>query len=113
MATSGPGAALEMKCHHMLENQDKDLLMVQGLEVILCVVEQWAPDCPEWKAAALMVGKHHYQCCLDDLEGLIISRMFELTNMNMSQTGMCSYPVYMSTNTHLGYKLHKHIATAL
>ena len=60
-----------------------------------------------------MVGKHHYQRCLDDLEGLIISRMFELTKMNMSQTGMCSYPVYLPTNTHLGYKLHKHIATAL
>ncbi|KAF8222171.1 hypothetical protein L208DRAFT_1132913, partial [Tricholoma matsutake] len=32
------------------------------------------------------------------LEGLIILRMFELTKMNMSQTG---------------YKLRKHIATAL
>ncbi|KAF8229071.1 hypothetical protein L208DRAFT_1288284, partial [Tricholoma matsutake] len=55
----------------------------------LNVVMRWVPECPEWKAAALMVGKCHYQRCLDHLEGLIVSRMFELTKMNMSQTGAC------------------------
>ena len=82
---------LHLPCLRHCHALDKDLPVVQDLEVILCVVEQWAPGCPEWKAAALMVGKH----CLDDLEGFIISRMFELMKMNMSQTGMCSYPVYL------------------
>ncbi|KAF8229073.1 hypothetical protein L208DRAFT_1288379, partial [Tricholoma matsutake] len=54
----------------------------------LNVVMRWVPECPEWKAAALMVGKCHYQRCLDHLEGLIVSRMFKLTKMNMSQTGV-------------------------
>jgi hypothetical protein len=68
--------------------------VVQDLEVLLGVVERWVPECLEWKAAALMVGKRRYQRCLDDLEGLIVSRMFELTKMNMSQTGTSFNSVY-------------------
>ncbi|KAF8222408.1 hypothetical protein L208DRAFT_1048587, partial [Tricholoma matsutake] len=42
-----------------------------------------------------MVRKRHYQQCLDELEGLIVSRMFELTKMNMSQTALwvCSQAI--------------------
>ncbi|KAF8518833.1 hypothetical protein BU17DRAFT_48296 [Hysterangium stoloniferum] len=91
-------AFLETKRRHALENWDKDLVVVQELEVKLSVQVRWIPDHPEWKAAALLVGKCRYQQCLDELEGLIVSRMFELTKMNMSQTG---------------YKLRKHITMAL
>jgi len=61
---------------------------------MLSVVDRWVPECQEWKDAALMVGKRRYQRCLDDLEGLIVSRMFELTKMNMSQTGTSFNSVY-------------------
>ncbi|KAF8518165.1 hypothetical protein BU17DRAFT_91300 [Hysterangium stoloniferum] len=81
-------AFLEMKHCHALENWDKDLVVVQELEVKLSFQVRWIPDHPEWKAAALLVGKRHYQQCLDELEGLIVSRMFELTKMNMSQTAI-------------------------
>ena len=84
---SGSAASLEMKRRHALENRDKDLVVIQELEVKLNVKIRWGPGCPEWKAAVIMVGKCRYQRCLDDLEGLIVSRMFELTKMNMSQTG--------------------------
>jgi hypothetical protein len=47
------------------------------------------PTSAEWRAASELVGRRRYQRCLDNLEGLIVSRMFELTKMNMSQTGMC------------------------
>ena len=63
--------------------------MAQELEVKLSVKVRWVPDRPEWKAASLLVGKRRYQRCLDELEGLIVSRMFELTKMNMLQTGAC------------------------
>ena len=86
--------SLETKRHHALKNRDKDLLVVQDLEMMLGVVERWVPECPEWKAAVLMVGKCRYQHCLDDLESLIVSRMFELMKMNMSQTGMVFNSVY-------------------
>ncbi|KAG6906459.1 hypothetical protein DXG01_013831 [Tephrocybe rancida] len=71
---------------------------VQELELQLEVGEQWTPECEEWKAASVMVGRQRYQRCLDELEGLVVSHMFELTKMNMSQTG---------------YKLRKHIGKAL
>jgi hypothetical protein len=48
---------------------------------------RWLPVDLQWKATAIKVGKRRYQRCLDELEGLVVSRMFELTKMNMSQTG--------------------------
>ena len=76
-----------MKRRHALENRDKDLLIVQQLEIKLGVDTRWLPADSQWRAAAIMVGKRRYQRCLDELEGLVVSRMFELTKMNMSQTG--------------------------
>ena len=95
-AAPASSSSLETKRRHALENRDRDLLVVQELEVMLGVVNRWVPESPEWIAAALMVGKRRYQRCLDDLEGLIVSRMFELTKMNMSQTGTC----FKSVNAH-------------
>ncbi len=66
------------------------------LEVKLSIDTRWSPDCPEWKLAAMLVGKHCYQQCLDELEGLIVSRMFKLTKMNMSQTGV----YFLNEHTH-------------
>jgi hypothetical protein len=34
-----------------------------------------------------MVGKYRYQQALDQLQGLVVARMFELRKMNMSGTG--------------------------
>jgi hypothetical protein len=48
---------------------------------------RWTHTTQEWQRAALLVSRCRYQRCLDELEGLVVSRMFELTKMNMSQTG--------------------------
>jgi hypothetical protein len=72
---------------HALEARDKDLLVVHDLEVKLEVDVRWDPSRAEWKAASELVAQRRYQRCLDTLEGLIVARMFELTKMNMSQTG--------------------------
>jgi hypothetical protein len=79
----------ETKRRHAIENHEKDLVTVQQLEQKLEIESRWTPASAEWKAASELVGKRRYQRCLDNLEGLIVSRMFELTKMNMSQTGMC------------------------
>lgn len=78
---------LEAKRRHAIENVDKDLLIVQQLEEKLDINERWTPAHPKWKLTSELVGKRRYQRCLDSLEGLIVARMFELTKMNMSQTG--------------------------
>ncbi|KAJ7628050.1 hypothetical protein B0H17DRAFT_1150806 [Mycena rosella] len=70
-------------------------------ETHMVIATRWVPESEEWKAVAIMVGRGdygrpgRYQHVLDELQGLIISRMFELTKMNMWETG---------------YKLCKHIA---
>ena len=77
----------ETKLRHAAENVARDAEAVQHLELRLDIQVPWTKTLEEWKAAAVLVAKHRYQRCLDALEGLIVSRMFELTKMNMSQTG--------------------------
>ncbi|KAF7371284.1 hypothetical protein MSAN_00764300 [Mycena sanguinolenta] len=61
-------------------------------------LERWEPEDAEWVAATIMVVNWRYQRALDELEGLVVARMFELSKAHMSDTG---------------YKLRKHIAKAL
>ncbi|KAJ7645338.1 hypothetical protein B0H17DRAFT_1148452 [Mycena rosella] len=68
--------------------------MEQTLEIAI----QWTPETEAWKAVALLVSTRRYRHCVKKLEELVLKRLFELTKMNMSQTG---------------YKLRKHIAKAL
>ncbi|KAG2038018.1 hypothetical protein BDR03DRAFT_981835 [Suillus americanus] len=64
---------------HALENYEKDLRLVQELECKLSITCRWTPEDPDW-------------------QGLVVARIFELTQMNRSGTG---------------YKMQKHIAKAL
>ncbi|KAJ6459907.1 hypothetical protein C8R45DRAFT_1056176 [Mycena sanguinolenta] len=89
---------LETQRRHALETFSKTLAAVQDLEVRLGVVRRWEPEDAEWVAAANMVVNRRYQRALDELEGLVVARMFELSKAHMSDTG---------------YKLRKHIAKAL
>ncbi|KAJ7078299.1 hypothetical protein B0H15DRAFT_924811 [Mycena belliarum] len=89
--------AIETRRRHALELVDKALATVQELELRLDT-ERWLPGSERWEAAATMVRRRRYQRALDDLEGLIIARMFELFKVNLAGTG---------------YKLRKHIAKAL
>ena len=73
---------------HALENHDKDLKAVQALELKLRIEQRWQPQSAEWQNAGKLVAMRKYQRALDVLEGLIVSRMFELTKMNRSQTGI-------------------------
>ncbi|KAJ6590434.1 hypothetical protein DFH09DRAFT_1306980 [Mycena vulgaris] len=83
---------------HALELQTKILVAVQDLEVRLDVTRRWVPEDEKWAEISVMVRRRRYQHALDHLQGLIISRMFELAKCNMSGTG---------------YKLRKHITKAL
>ncbi|KAJ7713506.1 hypothetical protein B0H16DRAFT_1667329 [Mycena metata] len=83
---------------HAQENFDKAWTEVQETEVRMGVKEPWTDTSPEWAQAAHLVSTKRYRLALLKLEHLVVQRMFELTKMNLSQTG---------------YKLRKHIAKAL
>ncbi|KAJ6566685.1 hypothetical protein B0H19DRAFT_1374151 [Mycena capillaripes] len=89
---------IETQRRHALEVQVKVLATVQDLEVRLDVMRRWLPEDEKWAEVSVMVRRRRYQHALDHLQGLIISRIFELAKCNMSDTG---------------YKLRKHIAKAL
>jgi len=80
-------ASIETARRHALENNAKHLEAAQMLEKKMNTRERWRPGCLEWEAAATKVVMRRYQRCIDILEGLVVARMFELTKMNMSQTG--------------------------
>jgi hypothetical protein len=93
--------SLETARRHTLERYEKDLKVAQDLETRLGIVERWESGSPEWQKAGELVSMRRYQRALDHLEGLIVARMFELTKMNMSQTGAyIIFSIYKkSTNT--------------
>ncbi|KAJ6552453.1 hypothetical protein DFH09DRAFT_1248675 [Mycena vulgaris] len=83
---------------HARENFDKAMTAVQEIEQRLEVQTRWTPGSKEWQDAALLAASRHYRLSVNWLETLVVRRLFQLTKMNMSQTG---------------YKLRKHIAKAL
>ncbi|KAJ7795923.1 hypothetical protein B0H14DRAFT_3093466 [Mycena olivaceomarginata] len=89
---------IETQRRHASEVFYKRLDAVQDLEQRLGITTRWVAESEEWKHAAKLVSSRVYQRALDQLQGLIVARLFELSKMNMSGTG---------------YKLRKHIAKAL
>ncbi|KAG6809956.1 hypothetical protein H0H92_013921 [Tricholoma furcatifolium] len=77
----------ETRLRHALEDVERATEAVQELEAKMSIEQRWTPASPEWVQAALKAGQRQYQQCLDELERLVVSRIFELTKMNMSQTG--------------------------
>jgi hypothetical protein len=78
---------IETRRRHAMELVGKTLDAVHSLERRLDT-ERWEPGTDRWEAAATMVGKRRYQRALDDLEGLIVARIFELSKVNLAGTGM-------------------------
>ncbi|KAJ7041670.1 hypothetical protein C8F04DRAFT_1252601 [Mycena alexandri] len=89
---------IETQRRHAIETRDKTQVVVEDLEIRLGIVRRWEDDGEDWIWVAKMATNRCYQRAIDALEGLVVARMFELSKVNMSDTG---------------YKLCKHIAKAL
>ncbi|KAI0040617.1 hypothetical protein FA95DRAFT_1502561 [Auriscalpium vulgare] len=77
-----------------VENKD---VQVESLENQLGLTgERWSEESEEYRAVKAQMVERKYRRALDELERLIVQRLFELTKLNMA-----------------GYKLRTHIATAL
>lgn len=85
---------LERARRHAHERVAKLLVQIQSIENQHDVKVRWSPDSVEWREAGGLATMQHYQKALDRLEGLVVSRLFELTKMNMSRTGMLSLHLY-------------------
>ncbi len=58
-----------------------------ALEDRLDIVERWEVGSLARQELAERVATQDYRLALDKLESLVVARIFELTKMNMSQTG--------------------------
>lgn len=63
------------------------LEVVTDLEMRMDIAVRWTPGSGKWLATEALLERRNYQKALDRLESLVVARMFELTKMNMSQTG--------------------------
>lgn len=113
---------IEKRHRQTVENIRRTLETVQRYETRLGIRERWVRGSDEWSRHESMFRNRQYQRCLDDLERLVVSRMFELTKMNMSGTGkqrQDSNPrsksalKFTDILRYIGYKMRKHIAKAL
>jgi hypothetical protein len=91
-ADASSTAKNETARRHAQENYDKDLAAVQELERKLDVGSRWTPNHPEWERAGKMVARRKYQRALDNLESLVVARIFELGRMNRAGTGITPTP---------------------
>ncbi|KAJ7281137.1 hypothetical protein C8J57DRAFT_1433838 [Mycena rebaudengoi] len=98
---------------HARENHQKALSAVQESEQKLDILVWWTEESYEWEETATLVAQRRYRACINKLEELVLKRMFELTQMNRSHTGMyiCGHWELLTKTS--GYKLRTHIAKAL
>jgi hypothetical protein len=83
--SNGTGAAMRA-AQNAVELYVDRLRIVQGVEEHLGM-ERWSEGSDEWRKAEVMVRWRRYQQAVDRLEGLAVSRAFELAKMNMGGTG--------------------------
>ncbi|KAI0348735.1 hypothetical protein OH77DRAFT_1526228 [Trametes cingulata] len=69
------------------EKRDTALREVIMTEVKLGINVRWRPDMPQYIETLKYVAERDYRVALDNLHCLVIQRLFELHNLNVSQTG--------------------------
>jgi hypothetical protein len=87
---------------------------VETIENTLQIEERWTEASSEYKAFFQENVFTNYERALDDLERLVVMRLFELAKMSSSGTGMpFALLLKYVKQTLLGYKLRRQIGKAL
>ncbi len=88
--------------------------LVLQMEEDLDIEHRWLPKSAEYQGALQELQSRKYRLALDNLERLVIQRMFELTKLGMSGIGECNqYAHCVSNGVETGYKLREKIGKAL
>ena len=108
---------LNQACHRIdtayskLQNAES---YVETIENTLQIEERWTEASPEYKAFFQENVLTNYERALDDLERLVVMRLFELAKISSLGTGMPFTPLLKYVKqTLLGYKLRQQIGKAL
>ena len=55
------------------------------------IAVRWAPTSPEYVKALTLVQERKYRRSIDDLERLVVQRLFEMAKLGMSGVGMSAF----------------------
>ena len=82
--------SIESKLRNAQDKHEAATKILEAIEEKLGVAQRWTVESDEYKKAQVLYNRRRYQCCVDELEGLVVARLFELTKVNMAQTGECT-----------------------
>ncbi|KAJ7794688.1 hypothetical protein B0H14DRAFT_3093737 [Mycena olivaceomarginata] len=97
-ADYSPAPISHVARRHAIEQRNRDIELVEDLEQKLGVETRWTSDSPQWTATDAALKKHKYLDALDEIEQIILARLFEMIKVHQLGTG---------------YKMRSHIAKAL
>ncbi|KAH9951708.1 hypothetical protein B0H21DRAFT_842744 [Amylocystis lapponica] len=89
---------LETERRYLSEKYEALLRDVVAMEVRLDIANRWQPGDPEYVAASQYLATRKYHIALNNLQRLVIQRLFELHKLNLSQTA---------------YRIRTHVAKSL
>ncbi len=61
--------------------------LVCKFEEVHGIEERWTPDMQIYKDSQALMAERKYRRCLDELERLVVQRLFEMTKLGMSGVG--------------------------
>jgi hypothetical protein len=77
----------ESERRYLSENRDKKLRELVEMESRMNITVRWQPSSPEYIQTLKYTSTRQYHRALDNLQRLVIQRLFELHKLNLSQTG--------------------------
>jgi hypothetical protein len=84
------------------------------MEVRRGILHRWEPTSPEYVETMKYMTMRKYHRALDDLQRLVIQRLFELHRLNVGRTGKDSpYFWFVSDHSATAYRMRTHIAKSL
>ncbi|KAG1788605.1 hypothetical protein EV424DRAFT_1356054 [Suillus variegatus] len=81
-----------------LRRYELQLNVVADFEHRHDIQQRWTPECPEYVMALKYFHEHRFVHAVEELEGLVVQRLFELSKANLAGTG---------------YKMRKYISKAI
>jgi len=81
---------LETERRYANEQRITVLKEVVAMEVKMSITTRWHPSTPEYINALRYMGRRDYEKAVDNLQRLVVQRLFELHKMNQSMNGTIS-----------------------
>jgi len=78
---------LETDRHFYAERRNILLREVNSMEVKMGITNRWQPSSPEYIDTLKYMSTRTYHRALDNLQRLVVQRLFELHKLNLAQTG--------------------------